>query len=56
MLVYTSVIGNSINPDEFALTMSSEAFFAGVKSASFSLMRPPYWTGRFSGAINLFGF
>lgn len=52
----TSVTGNSICAAEFALIVCSEALSADVKSSSFSLLRPPYSTGRFSGAMILIGF
>lgn len=50
----TSATGNLMEQHEFALMISSEDSSAGEKSSSFSLLKPPYSTGRFSGAINLF--
>lgn len=35
------------------LTLCSKALSAVEKSSSFSLLRPPYSTGRRSGAMNL---
>lgn len=53
MFVYTSGAGIWMRSDILALTLRSKTLSSGENSLSFSLLRPPYSTGRFSGDTNL---